>query len=105
MLQLFSVFSLSVMQVMPLGPFPYLMNVLSIIMSVRGLKECGPTACNRPYAIQNSWGMTGDMLSFHDLLHCFCWQCGKRVQVIQTIMSIIWMASSKEVGDHPGSEK
>ena len=58
-----------------------------------------------PYAIPNTWGMTGDTLSFHKLLQYFCWHCGKRAQAIQTIMSIIWMTSRTEVEDRPGSEK
>ena len=49
--------------------------------------------------------MTGDMLSVHELLHYFCWHGGNRAEVMQTTMSIIWMASRKEVEDHPGSEK
>ena len=53
-----------------------------------------------PHAIPNTCGMTGDMLSFHEFLQYFCWHCGNLAQVVQTIVSIIWMANRKEVGDH-----
>ena len=56
------------------------------------------------YDIPNAWGMTGEMLSFHEILQYFRWHCGKRVQIIQTILSIIWMANRKEVWDRSGSE-
>ena len=81
------------MQILPLGPFPYITNVVSTF------EHHGSQ-----YDIPNAWGMTGEMLSFHELLQYFRWHRGKRVQIIQTILSIIWMANRKEVGDHPGSE-
>ena len=86
-------FGLSLMQILPLGPFPYIMNVVSTFEHHES-----------QYDIPNAWGMTGEMLSFHELLQYFRWHRGKRVQIIQTILSIIWMANRKEVGDHPGSE-
>ena len=59
-----------------------------------------------PRDIQNTWGMTGDMLSFHELLQYFCWHCGKRAQVGNTDHNEHNLdGEQKRSRGQPGSEK
>ena len=54
----------------------------NVIVTLSLSYECHFDHHVSPYAIPNTWGMTGDMLSFHEFLQYFYWHCSKRAQAI-----------------------